>query len=40
MQVRDIMTPDPACCTKDTSLTDVAALMQEHDCGAIPVVVC
>jgi CBS domain-containing protein len=37
-RVRDIMTPDPACCTKDTSLTDVARLMVEHDCGAIPVV--
>jgi CBS domain-containing protein len=36
--VRDIMTPDPACCTRDTSLTDVARLMVEHDCGAIPVV--
>jgi CBS domain-containing protein len=36
--VRDIMTPDPVCCTRDTSLTDVARLMVEHDCGAIPVV--
>jgi CBS domain-containing protein len=37
-RVRDVMTPDPAWCTKDTSLTDVARLMVEHDCGAIPVV--
>jgi CBS domain-containing protein len=37
MQVKDIMTPDPACCTRDTSLTDVARLMAEQDCGAIPV---
>jgi len=37
-RVRDVMTPDPACCTRDTSLTDVARLMVEHDCGAIPVV--
>jgi CBS domain-containing protein len=37
-RVRDIMTADPACCTKDTSLTDVARLMVEHDCGAVPVV--
>jgi CBS domain-containing protein len=37
-RVRNLMTPDPACCTKDTSLTDVARLMVEHDCGAIPVV--
>jgi CBS domain-containing protein len=35
--VRDIMTRDPVCCTRDTSLTDVARLMVEHDCGAIPV---
>jgi len=37
-RVREIMTPHPACCTKDTSLTDVARLMVEHDCGALPVV--
>ncbi len=38
MPVRDIMTRDPACCTPDTDLEDVARLMVEHDCGAIPVV--
>jgi CBS domain-containing protein len=38
MQVRDVMTPEPACCTKDTSLTDVARMMVDNDCGAIPVV--
>jgi len=37
MRVRDVMTQNPACCTKDTSLTDVARLMVENDCGAIPV---
>ena len=37
MQVQTIMTANPACCTPDTSLTDVARMMQEHDCGAIPV---
>jgi CBS domain-containing protein len=37
-RVRDIMTTDPVCCIKDTSLTDVARLMVEHDCGAVPVV--
>lgn len=37
MQVKNIMTANPACCTPDTSLTDVARMMQEHDCGAIPV---
>src|SRR5262249_1291734 len=36
--VRDVMTGDPVCCTKDTSLTDVARMMVDQDCGAIPVV--
>jgi CBS domain-containing protein len=38
MQVKDIMTRDPACCTPDTNLQEVARLMVEHDCGGIPVV--
>ena len=38
MQVKDIMTANPACCRADTPLTVVAGLMAEHDCGAIPVV--
>jgi CBS domain-containing protein len=38
MQVKDIMTRDPVCCTRDTSLREAARLMVEHDCGAIPVV--
>ena len=38
MQVRDIMTKNPACCTADSSLQDVAKLMVEHDCGETPVV--
>jgi len=37
MQVKDIMTQNPTCCTKDTSLTDVARMMVDCDCGAIPV---
>jgi CBS domain-containing protein len=37
MKVRDVMTADPACCTPDTSLREVARLMLEHDCGEIPV---
>lgn len=37
MLIRDIMTKDPACCTPDTPLTEVARLMLTHDCGAIPV---
>jgi CBS domain-containing protein len=38
MRVSQIMTPDPACCTPDTTARDAASLMKEHDCGLIPVV--
>jgi CBS domain-containing protein len=38
MLVKDAMTRDPACCTPATALHEVARLMAEHDCGAIPVV--
>lgn len=38
MKVSDIMTESPACCTPETSLTDVAKTMCEHDCGELPVV--
>ena len=35
---RDLMTPDPACCTANTTLDQVAKLMVENDCGEIPVI--
>jgi CBS domain-containing protein len=38
MQVRDIMTQNPACCTPDATLQEVARMMKENDCGCIPVV--
>ena len=38
MRVSQIMTPDPACCTPDSTSKDAALLMKEHDCGSIPVV--
>ena len=38
MTVATVMTSAPACCTPSTSLTDVARLMVENDCGEIPVV--
>lgn len=38
MQVREIMTPSPACCTPDTPLGEVAKAMVENDCGEIPIV--
>jgi len=37
MKVRDVMTKSPAFATPETSLRDVAKLMEENDCGAIPV---
>ena len=37
MQVKDVMTPDPACCSSETNLQEVAQLMVDHDCGEIPV---
>jgi CBS domain-containing protein len=36
--VSSVMTPNPASCTADTPLRDVARLMVKHDCGQIPVV--
>jgi CBS domain-containing protein len=38
MKVQDIMTHDPACCTPETTLIEVAKMMKNCDCGAIPVV--
>lgn len=38
MHVRDIMTENPACCTPDTNLQEVARMMVENNCGCIPVV--
>jgi CBS domain-containing protein len=37
MQVREIMTHDPACCAPETNVRDVARMMAENDCGEIPV---
>ena len=38
MKVRDIMTQDPACCSSRDTLEKAAHLMEEFDCGCIPVV--
>ena len=38
MNVAEIMTKDPACCTPDTSPQEVAQMMVECDCGCVPVV--
>ena len=37
MQVKEVMTADPACCAPDTPLPEVAKMMVDNDCGAIPV---
>ena len=37
MQVRDVMTEDPACCAPETPIREAAKLMAECDCGEIPV---
>jgi CBS domain-containing protein len=38
MYVKDIMSTNPACCTAETSLQEVAKMMVMNDCGSIPVV--
>ena len=35
---RDIMTPNPVCCSRSTTLDEVAKMMLQHDCGEIPIV--
>ncbi|MEP7117180.1 MAG: CBS domain-containing protein [Acidobacteriota bacterium] len=35
---KDVMTPDPQCCTAEQTLTEVAKMMVQHNCGQIPVV--
>lgn len=38
MDVKSVMTANPACCTAQTPLRDVARMMVDNDCGQIPVV--
>lgn len=38
MTAKELMTANPACCTMETSLADVARMMVQCDCGEIPVV--
>src|SRR5918996_1675785 len=35
---REIMTADPACCTRNTTLDQVAKMMVQNNCGGIPVI--
>jgi CBS domain-containing protein len=34
---RDVMTPNPACCTPTTTLDQIAKMMIQRNCGEIPV---
>jgi CBS domain-containing protein len=36
-RARDVMTPDPVCCSPGTTLDQVAQLMAANNCGEIPV---
>ncbi len=38
MDVRSVMTADPATCQASTPIVDVARLMRDNDCGLVPVV--
>lgn len=38
MNIKELMTTNPVCCTPETGLADVARMMVERDCGEIPVV--
>jgi CBS domain-containing protein len=38
MKAKDLMTSDPTVCRPETRLPEVARMMCEEDCGAIPVV--
>lgn len=35
---RDIMTESPAVCTPETTARDAARMMEENDCGSLPVI--
>src|SRR5581483_4895342 len=38
MKAKELMTASPACCTPESTAQQVAQLMEENDCGCIPVV--
>jgi CBS domain-containing protein len=38
MQINEIMSDEPECCTPDTSICEAAQMMSDFDCGAIPVI--
>lgn len=38
MRAKDVMTERPACCTPEDTIERAAHLMEENDCGCIPVI--
>jgi CBS domain-containing protein len=38
MKAQSIMTSSPCCCSSADSIADVARMMRDNDCGAVPVV--
>lgn len=38
MKVRELMTPDPVCCTPEDSAQKVAAILRDQNIGSMPVV--
>ena len=38
MKAKQIMTPSPCCASPSDSIADVARMMRDNDCGAVPIV--
>ncbi|HEX6574767.1 MAG TPA: CBS domain-containing protein [Gemmatimonadaceae bacterium] len=38
MKAKDLMTPQPCCCSPDDAISEVASMMRDNDCGSVPVV--
>jgi len=38
MNAKSLMTKSPVCCTPDMTLSEVAGMLLDYDCGALPVV--
>jgi CBS domain-containing protein len=38
VKARELMTPNPCCCSPSDSAEDVARMMRDYDCGSVPVV--
>jgi len=38
VKAKDLMTAEPCCCSPDDSLSEVASMMRDADCGSVPVI--